>query len=344
MLKSNDTDAPYVIDASSVPNSLSAKYPKNSKLLYYFSEEMYADNIKKKGISLLNSNNTAIDIIVDYASKSSGSFALVTPSVTLADGTYTLNILEEARDLSGNKLNPIYKISFQTSDNDMEKPIIVSRTPMPNSMVPINNRKIIIQFNEVLDPFYSKPELKLASSSDSINGVIDVVDDSYIFTYERDLTINEIYTVTLMGTVQDLAGNSDNLIESYPVYTFTASESDAIPPKLTGEPSVEVTSTEVYIKYSTDEYATSNIRYGKSTANNAYPIPEDQTSDEMEHYIALSGLTSSTTYKYKIIAKDLSGNEFTSSEYSFKTLDAGTTPTTPENKWDAMKWDQGKWQ
>ena len=341
--KGDDSNPPYVVDDSSKPNSISKNHPKNSKLLYYFSEKMYADNIKNS-IHLYNSSNKAVNIIANYTDKESGSFALISPSTVLKDGKYTLNINKEARDLSGNKLDPEYKISFQTSDLDKEIPVIVSRTPAPNSMVPINNRRFIIQFNEILDPYNSKPNIELESDTDKIDGTIDIVKDSYIFKYDRDLTLNKKYTVTLTGTIQDLAGNSDDLFKSYSVYTITAVESDSVAPKLTTEPTVEVTQTEAYISYSTDEAATSNIKYGKNIANNSYPIPEDLTANETNHVINLNGLDKGTTYKYKILAKDLSGNTFTSSEYSFTTLKEGETSTIPENKWDQMKWDQGKWQ
>ncbi len=92
-----------------------------------------------------------------------------------------------------------------------------------------------------------------------------------------------------------------------------------------------ITSSSVHITWSTNEPATSKIWYSSSS-----PVALSSTTPMVSslsllqnHNLALTGLASGTIYYYVIGAADAAGNVSTSTEFSFRTLPATTSDTTP---------------
>jgi beta-lactamase superfamily II metal-dependent hydrolase len=78
-----------------------------------------------------------------------------------------------------------------------------------------------------------------------------------------------------------------------------------------------VTETSAEIAWSTNEQATSMVKYG--TAPGSYPNTVSSSDLELNHQLALSGLTIATTYYYIVESTDATNNTTTSAEYSFTT-------------------------
>lgn len=109
-------------------------------------------------------------------------------------------------------------------------------------------------------------------------------------------------TVILAGTLWGCAGGE---------------EADKTAPTISGVSASDITETSATITWTTDEPATSQVEYGPTTAYGSTASLDSTLV--ASHSVNLSGLTSSTTYHYKVKSKDASGNERVSGDYTFAT-------------------------
>jgi hypothetical protein len=121
---------------------------------------------------------------------------------------------------------------------------------------------------------------------------------------------------------RDAAGN----LATSGNYTFTTSAApDSTPPVISGVTSSSITSSGATISWNTNEAADTQIEYGTTTAYGSSTTLN--TSMATAHSQALSGLTASTTYNYRVKSRDAAGNLATSGNYAFLTSTAAdTTP------------------
>lgn len=73
-------------------------------------------------------------------------------------------------------------------------------------------------------------------------------------------------------------------------------------------------STAGLISWTTDEFATSMVRYG--TSPGSYPATASSSLFVKQHQLQLTGIQSGVRYYYVVASVDLSGNSATSGEYS----------------------------
>jgi len=102
--------------------------------------------------------------------------------------------------------------------------------------------------------------------------------------------------------------------------------SASTPPVISGVFSSGVTTNSAYINWSTDKPATSYVDYGPGSYSNS--TTPDTTLLTM-HSVALSGLTASTLYHYRVGSKDSSGALTLSSDYTFTTAALPPPPPPP---------------
>ncbi len=99
---------------------------------------------------------------------------------------------------------------------------------------------------------------------------------------------------------------------------------DTTPPVITNVASGNLGDTTADITWDTDEAATSVVYYGLTTS---YGSSETVAGYFTGHTVGLSGWTALTTYHYKVVSVDGSGNSSESGDNTFTTTD---TPTTPD--------------
>ncbi|MFZ2959893.1 MAG: fibronectin type III domain-containing protein [Candidatus Ozemobacteraceae bacterium] len=83
------------------------------------------------------------------------------------------------------------------------------------------------------------------------------------------------------------------------------------------------TGSSVTISWKTNELATSKVNYGLTVAYES--LPKIDSSLVTDHSLVLSGLTSSTTYHFRVTSADATGNATSSLDFTFNTLD-GVAP------------------
>jgi len=93
---------------------------------------------------------------------------------------------------------------------------------------------------------------------------------------------------------------------------------DTTPPIITNITVTNITENSATIKWDTDEFADSFVKYG--TSSGAYTKQEYDELFVKSHSVSLYNLSSGTKYYFVVKSVDLSGNSAESSEYSFTTL------------------------
>ncbi|MEK7608596.1 MAG: fibronectin type III domain-containing protein [Patescibacteria group bacterium] len=96
---------------------------------------------------------------------------------------------------------------------------------------------------------------------------------------------------------------------------------DASPPKISQIKILETNATSAVITWITDEPADSLLNYGLDTRYGTARDPQPLVRD---HSVAVTELEPSTTYYFRVMSVDATGNQSISGHYSF------TTPTTKE--------------
>jgi len=124
-------------------------------------------------------------------------------------------------------------------------------------------------------------------------------------------------TKTVYYQVKDLAGNTATAVSDSITLDTTA-------PVISSTQSSGITQTSATITWSTGESSTSIVEYGTTTD---YGSTETNTTKLKSHSIVLDGLSSGTTYHYRVKSRDTAGNLRTGIDKTFTTsTGADTTP------------------
>ncbi len=130
---------------------------------------------------------------------------------------------------------------------------------------------------------------------------------------------------TLTAVARDAAGNSAT--SSSVSVTVNNVIADTTPPTISGVSSSGVTTIGASIVWTTNEASTSQVNYGPTTAYGQTTALDSALVTS--HPVALSGLTASTLYHYRVRSKDAAGNEAIGTDTTFTTAPPpDTTPPT----------------
>jgi len=132
------------------------------------------------------------------------------------------------------------------------------------------------------------------------------------------LEAGKTYYMAVQGV--DKQGVAGELSEEV---TAIVSGPDTVPPVISGVSLVNITASSAVVAFSTNEEAYVQVEYGKTTSLGS--LTGLTTVSSKNHAVTLSNLSGGTTYSYRMIAIDLSGNQILSEILSFKTKD-GTDP------------------
>jgi hypothetical protein len=102
---------------------------------------------------------------------------------------------------------------------------------------------------------------------------------------------------------------------------------DTVPPIISGVSVVNITSSSAVVSFSTNEEAYVQVEYGKSALLGSWTGLT--TVSSKNHAVTLTNLTAGTTHSYRMIAKDLTGNQILSEILTFRTKDGTDDSTNP---------------
>ena len=136
-------------------------------------------------------------------------------------------------------------------------------------------------------------------------------------------------TYTFRVTSADAVGNTAYWPSATTSSSFvTNSLPDTTPPEITAGPTASATTTAATVLWTTNEESTSLVRY--DTVRDRVvgdTAPSAAGPNGLSHAVAISGLTPSTLYYFKVVSTDASGNSRTSGIGTFQTR--AVPDTTP---------------
>ncbi len=106
--------------------------------------------------------------------------------------------------------------------------------------------------------------------------------------------------------------------------TFTTVSNDTTGPTIQGIQASSITHNSATIQWVTDENATSRVEYGTTSSYGSFSAA-DASADHTSHTVALSSLSGSQTYHFRVISTDATGNTTTSGDNTFETTFDDTT-------------------
>ncbi|MHA1613783.1 MAG: fibronectin type III domain-containing protein, partial [Candidatus Thorarchaeota archaeon] len=128
------------------------------------------------------------------------------------------------------------------------------------------------------------------------------------------------FKVRSKDSAGNIAESSDNTFDTLP---------DTTPPTISNVQAPVVDRNSATITWLTDEPATSKVEYATGSDLSNSTTTSEVTDLRKEHSVIISNLLSETTYYYRVISKDSSGNLATSSIYSFTAKSAKEDSTPP---------------
>jgi Purple acid Phosphatase, N-terminal domain len=111
--------------------------------------------------------------------------------------------------------------------------------------------------------------------------------------------------------------------------TALISGPDTVPPIISGVSVGNISSSSAVIAFNTNEEAYVQVEYGKNGLLGSFTGLTAVSAKN--HAITLTNLSSATTYSYRMIAKDLSGNQLLSEVLTFRTKDGSDGPNEDPN-------------
>lgn len=145
--------------------------------------------------------------------------------------------------------------------------------------------------------------------------------------YSTVITVGNVTTYTVTGltdnityyfatTAYDTSGNESSF--SNEVSKIISPSSDITAPIISNVTTSSISGTSATISWSTNEVSSSQVEFGTSTSyGSSTAIDNTQVTS---HTVTVSGLTSWTTYHFRVKSQDGSGNLTVSSDFTFTTI------------------------
>jgi thiamine monophosphate synthase len=257
------------------------------------------------------------------------------PNPTSITATVTTGV----KDLAGNKLPADFSWAFTTRDDT--GPTVIATSPAGGATSVAPATPITVTFSEAMDPTTisaSTIGLKVTSSGAAVAGAVSYNATTHVATFIPSATLAQTtaYTLTVAGTVKDVAGNQ---MATPFVVGFTTGDTIA-PTVVTVSPRNDSTgvsaSSAVQVAFSeamtASTITTSTIFL--TNASTSAVVPASVALNAATNTATLTpsaALAGSTTYTLTVTTgvKDLSGNSLATTFNSvFTTVTVDTTPPT----------------
>ena len=303
-----DTDAPYVVSTNPVLNSTAVEI--NRAITVTFNEAIDPATITSNSFLIDNANGDIVEGIVAY---DSASRTAIFRTGNLSPATnYVATITNAVEDLAGNTLEVDYTWQFTTAAPpeinaiDTTPPVVLNRFPAPNATSVASNTEVSVTFNEPMDPSTINTKTLTLNGTSSVSGTVSYVGTSALFKPTADLVAGTVYTVTVEGTVKDLAANP---LGTPVVWNFTTgNQADVKSPQVLlvfppdGADNVSINTS---LKVDFDEAI---IPFDLGTIDGkpvTVTFNESYTTAEMK---PTAGLKAETPYRVGVRAMDQAGN------------------------------------
>jgi hypothetical protein len=178
-----------------------------------FDEPLDPRSVNESTFTLWNGSEM-ISGTVRYSDAS--SMIVLIPNAELVPNTwYTVKVSSDVKDLAGNALGGSgAQWDFETgSTSDVDPPVIISTTPQNgdvNLQVSYPSNSVLVEFDDAMNPESINGEtLILENDQGSVAGTVTYLPSLYTakFTPNEELEYMTVYTASISGAVEDVAGN-----------------------------------------------------------------------------------------------------------------------------------------
>ncbi|MBN1569652.1 MAG: fibronectin type III domain-containing protein [Acidobacteria bacterium] len=286
-----------------------------------------SSSITTTGATITWTTNEASNTQIDYGTSTSyGSSTTLNSSMVTshsqslsgltASTTYHYRV--KSRDAAGN-LATSGDYTFTTATPPDTTPPTISN--VSSSGITSNSATITWTTNEAADS-------QIEYGPQASYGFSTTLNTSMLTSHSQGLSglsANTTYHYRVKS--KDAAGNLATSVD----YTLrTTALPDTTAPTITEISSSAVTSSSATITWTTNEVSDSQVEYGTSTSYGSSTTLDSTLLTS--HSQALSGLTPSTVYHYRVKSRDSAGNQATSTDNTFTTsAPPDTTPPTISN-------------
>lgn len=195
--------------------------PLTTDILMEFDESITGDGILQLIESDTNTTVNGTTMISD------NTLQFIPQSDLIQGGNYTVMLQDTVEDLAGNAYDGLRSWNFSvTPENDLVAPSLISITPMDGTEA-AKTTDIVMEFDENIAGD-GVLQLMESDTNTTVNGTTTISDNTLRFVPQNDLIQDSNYTVTLLGTVEDLAGNAYSGLTSWNFSVIPASDLIAV--------------------------------------------------------------------------------------------------------------------
>lgn len=224
----SDTTAPYVLSTNPLYDSTNEAVNRN--ITVTFNEEMDAATITETSFLVDNDTTSAVvsgTITYDAASKTA---TFSSDSNLATNTTYEVTITTDVTDEAGNALGSDYSWQFTTAPPtaiDATSPTVLSYSPAAAATSVATNTVIAVTFSEALNPETINTSTITVAGTGAVAGEVTLVGTTVMFVPDTDLDTDTVYSVTVAGTIEDLAGNTLGTDETWSFTTGSQADLDS---------------------------------------------------------------------------------------------------------------------
>jgi hypothetical protein len=277
------------------------------------------------------------------------------PDSTLDGGEqYRATLTTGIEDIVGNAMASEELWLFSTgAAPDNTAPTVVSTNPSDGGTGALLYGSITATFGESMDPStITNTTFKLLEGTSEIAGTVSYSESTKTATFDPTPLLDEttIYTAKIIGGSGGAKDSAGNPLAADEIWKFTTEagstnpivvEGTLNPTKNAVDVDVDITGIEVefskMMNLATIDATTFLLsEYGTGTPVAATSITYDQATRTATFTLG-SSLSYSKVYEVECTSdmEDIGGNHLISFSYTFTTV--------PDNLWDSMKWNVGKW-
>ncbi len=315
----------------------------NKYVTLVFSSNIDETTVDASSVYIADENNISIaaDLTV-----SKEKISIIPNEFFLPSNQYTIVVTTDVEDMEGRTLENIFTYAFVTASTpDTLPPSLLTVTPEDNTQAPVTT-DIIMEFDENIAG-NGVLQLKESDTNIIVNGTTMTSEYTLHFVPEGNLTYGSNYTVSLQGTVEDLAGNAYGGLTSW---NFSVTpEEDLMPPSLISVTPADGTkaakTTDIVMEF--DESISGNgVLQLKESDTNITVNGTTTISNNTLRFIPDSDLMPDANYTVTLLGSvnDLAGNAYsglTSWDFSVNPLVDITPPSlisvTPADGTEAAK-------
>ncbi len=315
-------DASKYLRVTTASDSNNVPIPINKYVLLAFSASIDGSTVDASSVYIADENDDPITSVLKVLEE---RVSIIPYKFFLPNKQYTIVVTTKVKDIEDRSLENTFTFPFITaSAPDEIPPSLLSVTPGDGIQAPVTTQ-IIMEFDENIT---GDGVLQLIDSdtNTAVNGTTLISEHTLQFVPHSDLVYDSNYTVTLLGTVKDLAGNAYDGLRSWAF--SVAPENDLVAPSLISVTPSEGTeaakTTDIFMEFD-ENIAGDVVLQLKDNDTNTTVIGTTLISEHTLQFVPQNDLIQGSNYTVTLLGtvEDLTGNAYSGpTSWSFSVLPA----------------------